>query len=150
MKYFVQQLQQVEIMNIVSFNAIMENSKYLDLITSPIDVIMDSPSPSSNNCINICNNNLFPNADTEPKALTVTNEETINKINKSVRHPGQAIKIITDSSGRSVLTNQVSRTLSLDTTDDVKHKNVLKTKSLIEYIFVERKTHAKSDIEIFV
>lgn len=109
---------------------------------------MESPSPPSN-CINLCNNNLFPNEDTTPKAHIVHSEEVLNKINKPFRHPGQAIKVLSDVSGHTV-TNQVSRTFSLDTADSRSHNKVQKTKSLIEYIFVERKTHALSDIEIFV
>lgn len=119
----------------------MDYSKYIDLLTeSPTDVIMESPSPPTN-CISLCNNNLFPTS--SPK-VTNTSEENVK--HKPFRHPGQAIKILADTTGHKLLTNEVGKSLSLDIPDSKLHR----TKSLIEYIFIERKTHAKSDIEVFV
>lgn len=114
------------------------HSKYISLIGSPDDISMESPSPSNdNNCINICNNNLFnisSTKQTEPLIVSTKDLRKKKTRNKQQRHPGQAVKL-----------NKVSRALSLDYVFNSCNKM-----TLIQYVFVERKTHAKSDFEIFV
>ncbi|XP_015838668.1 nicotinamide/nicotinic acid mononucleotide adenylyltransferase 3 isoform X2 [Tribolium castaneum] len=71
------------------------NSNFLT--PSPSDVQMESPSP--NNCMIICNNTLFSrNYDKRLSIDTVDNVSKTNVLN-TIRHPGQAVKIITESSG---------------------------------------------------
>lgn len=70
---------------------------------------MESPSPPDSNCINICNNNLFiKSIVTKPSHPSIdTVDASANKLN-SFRHPGQAVKILTDNSGEhTVLKNEV-------------------------------------------
>lgn len=93
-------------------------SKYLNptdnilhlLTPSPTDVVMESPSPTDNHCISICNNNLFlKNLTTKssPDNTDSVDSAANNKINQ-FRHPGQAVKILTDNSGEhTIIRNKV-------------------------------------------
>lgn len=124
----------------------MDNSKYsIDLTPSQIDNLMDSPN-QSNNCINnLCNNNIFPLTGTTDEKKP---DDILNRLNKSFRPPGQAIKIVSNSTSHTIVTDtKVGRKLSLDNLDESVYS---KTRSLIQYIFIEYKTHAKSDKEVFV
>lgn len=62
---------------------------------------MESPSPTHNNpCFNVCNNNLLPNYNCQIMPIdTVDNVSKTNTLNNMSKHPGQAIKIITESTG---------------------------------------------------
>lgn len=85
----------------------MEISKYVMppiqstvfLTPSPNDMPLESPS--SMNCMNICNNNLFVRQ-TYEKRMSIDMVDSFTKgnlINNQMKHPGQAVKIITDDVG---------------------------------------------------
>lgn len=84
---------------------LLDNSKYLApelnsnfLTPSPSDITMESPSPT--NCMIICNNTLFSrNYDKRLSIDTVDNVVTKTNALNTIRHPGQAVKIITESNG---------------------------------------------------
>lgn len=61
---------------------------------------MESPSPTNLNCMSICNNNLFASSRPVPESYPPI-DGNLNKTNilGSFKHPGQAVKIITDSFG---------------------------------------------------
>lgn len=92
-----------------------ENILHL-LTPSPTDVVMGSPSPPDNHCINICNNNMFIKSITTKathQAIDTVDSSTNNKIN-SFRHPGQAVKILTDGTGEhTVIKNEVRKHQSI-------------------------------------
>lgn len=54
-------------------------------------------SPSSMNCMNICNNNLFVRQ--IPISIDTVDTFTKTNLNTPKKHPGQAVKIITDCTG---------------------------------------------------
>lgn len=67
---------------------------------------MDSPSPTSLNCMSICNNNLFSGNRSYPESYPpIDSVDHLNKSNvlNSFKHPGQAVKIITDSLGEHTI-----------------------------------------------
>ncbi|KAK4875167.1 hypothetical protein RN001_011589 [Aquatica leii] len=73
------------------------------LTPSPSDVIMESPSPRHNPCFSVCNSDILsiPLLNTN---LLINRVDSINKANiNTAKHPGQAIKIITESSGEHKL-----------------------------------------------
>lgn len=113
---------------------------------------MTSPSPT-NNCINnFCNNNLFQIGHTNNAKTESTQEEHVNnKANKSPRHPGQAIKILTNTTGHTLITNKevCNQSSSLDQNDGISSKTQSAI-SLVEQLFVKRIKSAKSQAEIFV
>ncbi|KAF5287537.1 hypothetical protein FQR65_LT12208 [Abscondita terminalis] len=88
----------------------LDYSKYLSapslfLTPSPSDIIMDSPSPMHNPCFHVCSSDILsiPLLNTN---LVINNRvDSLNKSNNinMVKHPGQAIKIITESSGEHKL-----------------------------------------------
>ncbi|KAF2905098.1 hypothetical protein ILUMI_01082 [Ignelater luminosus] len=81
------------------FPPMQYNSNFLT--PSPSDATMESPSPTHNNpCFNVCNNNLLPNYNCQIMPIdTVDNVSKTNTLNNMSKHPGQAIKIITESTG---------------------------------------------------
>lgn len=60
---------------------------------------MESPSPT-NNCMTICNNTIFSSRTYEHR-LSIDTVDSVTKSNilNTGRHPGQAVKIITESTG---------------------------------------------------
>lgn len=62
---------------------------------------MESPSPVGNKCLSLCNNNLFSNHPIAYERLSIDTVDSVNKANilNSMKHPGQAVKIITDNTG---------------------------------------------------
>lgn len=76
---------------------LQQNNSSIFLTPSPCDV-MDSPN--SLTCMNICNNNLFTHQPNDKQRSTDAHTK-LNTINSQLKHPGQAVKIITESaSGR--------------------------------------------------
>lgn len=80
------------------------NSKYLlppiqstvFLTPSPNDIPLEPPSPM--NCMNICNNNLFLRQPFD-KGMAIDMVDSFSKtsvISSQMKHPGQAVKIITE------------------------------------------------------
>lgn len=94
-----------------------KNSKYLlqpnnnnmSLTPSPSDITMESPK--SLNCMNICNNNLFLH-ETYDKRMTIDAIDSFTKPNTTAsqrKHPGQAVKIITEPTGEhKVVRNEIT------------------------------------------
>lgn len=66
----------------------------------------------------------------------------------SPRHPGQAIKILTDSTGRTLITSK--EVCSETSTLDGSYSKSPSAISLVEHLYVKRKANAKSNTEIFV
>lgn len=99
----------------MKFVAFAENSKYLlpikssvFLTPSPSEIIIESPSPISGKCMSICNNNIFTSsADTYVSIDTVDNMNKTNIVS-SLKHPGQAVKIITDDMGEHKIVKENS------------------------------------------
>lgn len=140
----------------ISVHAFADCSKYINptdnllhlLTPSPTDVVMESPSPTDSHCISICNNNLFIKSivtKTSHPSIDTVDASANNKLN-AFRHPGQAVKILTDNSGEhTVLKNEV-RTHQAST----KEYGILKTSkscSNFEHSKVELKT-SRSNSEI--
>nr|XP_023029131.1 nicotinamide/nicotinic acid mononucleotide adenylyltransferase 3 isoform X1 [Leptinotarsa decemlineata]XP_023029132.1 nicotinamide/nicotinic acid mononucleotide adenylyltransferase 3 isoform X1 [Leptinotarsa decemlineata] len=94
-----------------------EKTKYLlppnnnlPLLTpSPTDITMGSPSPT--NCMYICNNNLFSRREPSPD---ITKANLLN----SLKHPGQAVKIITESSGEHKIIRDDGRDPEVGNSED--------------------------------
>ncbi|KAJ8945112.1 hypothetical protein NQ318_001577 [Aromia moschata] len=76
------------------------NNNTTFLTPLPSDTAMESPSPT--NCLYICNNNLFTR-NSYDKRMSIDTVDSYTKSTIStlsnMKHPGQAVKIITDSTG---------------------------------------------------
>ncbi|XP_015838667.1 nicotinamide/nicotinic acid mononucleotide adenylyltransferase 3 isoform X1 [Tribolium castaneum] len=146
------------------------NSNFLT--PSPSDVQMESPSP--NNCMIICNNTLFSrNYDKRLSIDTVDNVSKTNVLN-TIRHPGQAVKIITESSGdhkvikdpkevRKEDKKPLKNSKSCANIDELHKTNIKTSKSnanlkeckscdenLIKFIFTKHGIQVISDVETIV
>ncbi|XP_066258123.1 nicotinamide/nicotinic acid mononucleotide adenylyltransferase 3 isoform X1 [Euwallacea similis] len=78
------------------------------LTPSPTDALMESPS--SNNCLHICNNNLFNLS----SGLTINTTGSFKSHSQGpvLKGPGQAVKILTEKSGsRQVITKKKETSL---------------------------------------
>ncbi|KAJ3642163.1 hypothetical protein Zmor_024972 [Zophobas morio] len=162
---------------------LLDNSKYLTaefnsnfLTPSPSDVPMESPSPT--NCMLICNNTLFSRS--YEKRLSIDTVDSVTKTNvlNAVRHPGQAVKIITESNGEHKIIKQGSdskevrkedkKTLknskSCANIDELHSKSSVKSsksnanlkeckscdENLIKFIFTKHGIQVISDVETIV
>ncbi|KAK5644960.1 hypothetical protein RI129_006260 [Pyrocoelia pectoralis] len=75
------------------------------LTPSPSDITMESPSPTRNPCFNVCNNTIIQIPAYNNNLLNNRVGVTTAKMNHTnvIKHPGQAIKIITESTGEHKL-----------------------------------------------
>lgn len=159
------------------------NSKYLTpefnsnfLTPSPSDILMESPSPI-NNCMMICNNTLFSSRSYEHR-LSIDTVDSITKTNilNTGRHPGQAVKIVTESTGahKIIKGNEVckdeknpplkaSKSCANIEQLDQKDSNIKNSKSnanlkeykscdenLVKFIFTKHGIQVISDVETIV
>ncbi|KAB0795020.1 hypothetical protein PPYR_11859 [Photinus pyralis] len=72
------------------------------LTPSPSDITMESPSPTRNPCFNVCNNTIIPISSYNNNSMLNNRTAKMNHANV-IKHPGQAIKIITESTGEHKL-----------------------------------------------
>ncbi|KAF5274006.1 hypothetical protein FQA39_LY01121 [Lamprigera yunnana] len=79
------------------------------LTPSPSDVIMESPSPTHNPCFNVCRSDILSIPLLNSNLLTNNRFDALSKTNNinMSKHPGQAIKIITESTGEHKLFREV-------------------------------------------
>lgn len=82
---------------------------------------MESPSPISGNCMSLCNNNLFSNKYDRLSIDTVDSVNKLNTVNIS-KHPGQAVKIITEVSGEHKVVKE-----GKDQKNEVRKRNEMKS-----------------------
>ncbi|RZC42954.1 nicotinamide mononucleotide adenylyltransferase 1 [Asbolus verrucosus] len=160
-----------------------KHTKYLNsecnsnfLTPSPSDVPMESPSPT--NCMIICNNTLFSRH--YEKRLSIDTVDNITKSNtlNSMRHPGQAVKIITESNGDHKIVKEgldpkevrkeekktLKNSKSCANIDELQNKNNFKNsksntnlkeckscdENLIKFIFTKHGIQVISDVETIV
>ncbi|KAJ8920060.1 hypothetical protein NQ315_011714 [Exocentrus adspersus] len=109
------------------------NNNSVFLTPSPSDAPIDSPSPT--NCMYICNNNLFVRQAFDKRIDTVDGY--------AKKHPGQAVKIITESTGEHKIVREEP------SSKEVCKEEVLKgSKSCTNFEEIERKAglkHSKSN-----
>lgn len=135
------------------------------LTPSPSDVKM--ASPNSLNCMNICNNNLFVRQAYDTR-LTTDTIEAFDISNNQLKHPGQAVKVITTerklANEKEVCTEKDSYREStryrhfnaIETTGRLKRTNTkLKEckscdENLIKFIFTKHGIEVISDVETIV
>lgn len=139
------------------------------LTPSPVDIAMESPS--SMNCMNICNNNLFVRQ--VPIAIDTVDTFTKTNLNTPKKHPGQAVKIVMDNTGehkiikkeevcREEKTLKNSKSYSSFNAIETRHSlkrtnssaNLKECKScdenLIKFIFTKHGIEVISDVETIV
>lgn len=144
---------------------------------SPSDVTMGSPN--SLNCMNLCNNNIFVRQSYD-KRMSVDVMDSFTKTNTTNYqrcHPGQAVKIITESTGdHKVICNKVpgDKEVCREDVDALKesrsftHFNAIETpgrlkrtntelkeykscdENLIKFIFTKHGIEVISDVETIV
>lgn len=127
------------------------------LTPSPTDIIMESPSPISGKCLSICNNNIFASQTYEK--LTIDTVDSINKTNltNTAKHPGQAVKIITDDTGEHTVVKEGSEVCK-STQKKIRSfegaqctvKNSNCDENLIKFVFTKHGVQIISDKESIV
>lgn len=133
---------------------------------------METPSPISNNCLSLCNNNIFS---TNYERLTINTVDGVAKGNviNLTKHPGQAVKIITEDTGehkiikdaKEVGSSKKTIKASKSCTDFYEEKNgTLKSsksnanlkdckncdENLVKFIFTKHGIQVISDVETIV
>ncbi|KAJ8965274.1 hypothetical protein NQ314_004237 [Rhamnusium bicolor] len=156
---------------------VLPNNNTGFLTPSPSDVTMESPSPT--NCMYICNNNLFTRHSFD-KNMSVETVDSYTKSNiiNNMKHPGQAVKIITESSGEHKIIRDegnnkevckeegqvLKSSKSYTHFDEIGGKNTLKhsksntnlkeckscDENLIKFIFTKHGIQVISDVETIV
>lgn len=145
------------------------------LTPSPSEIIMESPSPISGKCMSICNNNIFTSR-SDNTYVSIDTVDSMNKTNivSSMKHPGQAVKIITDDMGEHKVvkesSDEVRKSKALTTSKSCTnfeaidtHRTVKNSKSnsnlkdykscdenLIKFIFTKHGIQVISDVETIV
>lgn len=139
---------------------------------------MENSSPISSKCMSLCNNNLF-NRSSDYRRLTIDTVDSVSRENtlNTMVYPGQAVKIITESSGEHTVMRkerdpkkEVCTTLrpsksfsniqSIKKEDGTAAKNPKRSnnlkdckscdENLIKFIFTEHGIQVISDIETIV
>lgn len=152
------------------------NNNSVFLTPSPSEVPMESPSPT--NCMYICNNNLFSRQSYD-KRMSIDTVDSYTKTNiaNNMKHPGQAVKIITESTGVHKIVRDeanskevckeeqvLKSSKSYTNFDDVESKGRLKhsksnasfkeykgcDENLIKFIFTKHGIQVISDVETIV
>lgn len=67
---------------------------------------MESPSPTRHPCFNVCNNNII--AHYTSSSISIDTVDNVSKTNATniTKHPGQAIKIITEKTGENKIVKE--------------------------------------------
>lgn len=138
------------------FFACLDNSKYLlpikssvFLTPSPTEIIMESPTSTGSKCLSLCNNNIFTSETYEK--LTIDTVDSMNKIN-AIKHPGQAVKIITDDSGEHTVVKDGTEVCKYSE-KKVKNKKLNSKcydENMIKFIFTKHGIEVISDVETIV
>lgn len=142
------------------------------LTPSPTEYTIETPTSTGgiNKCLSICNNNIFATETYEK--LTIDTVDSMNKSNiintAAIKHPGQAVKIITDDNGEHTVVKEgaeVRKTVlntsksctdlgAVDAQCTVNKRNKSDSKScdenLIKFIFTKHGIQVISDVETIV
>lgn len=134
-------------------------------------------SPNSLNCMNICNNNLFARQAYDKKFTSdiITSFTNPTTLNNQRKHPGQAVKIITDTTGEhkiihndTIVDKEVRKDALIKESKSYTHFNAIETpgrlkrtntrlkeckscdENLIKFIFTKHGIQVISDVETIV
>lgn len=108
---------------------------------------MESPTKTGSKCLSICNNNVFASETYEK--LTIDTVDSINKIN-TIKHPGQAVKIITDDSGEHIVVKQGAEVGKCSEKKALSTDTKSCDKNMIKFIFTKHGIEVISDVETIV